>query len=110
MQDTTYPKQACMDAWLNCENLLIAISQERVFFSQQIFQVVNECADICLTALHALKSNCKNISNLALLCVGICEECADICDRYNDNLFKTCAATCRLCSDAFTPLALKTKQ
>jgi hypothetical protein len=98
-----------METWLNCENLLIAIGQKQTSYSQQTLQVINECADICLTALQALKVNYKNISEVALLCVGICEECADICERYNDNLFKTCAAICRNCSNAFAPLALDAK-
>jgi len=109
MHVTNYQTQACMDAWLNCENLLIAVSRKRARYSQHTIRVINECADICLTALQALRFKCKNINELALLCVGICEECADICDRYNDNLFKTCAAICRHCSNAFTPLALGSK-
>ena len=109
MQITSYHKQACMDTWLNCENLLIAIAQKSTPYSQHTLQVINECADICLTALQALKVTCKNIGEVALLCIGICEECADICERYNDNLFKSCAAICRHCSDAFTPLALDTQ-
>jgi hypothetical protein len=106
MQVTSYHTQACMETWLNCENLLIAISEKEVSYSIHTLRVINECADICLTALQAMKARIKNISELALLCVGICEECADICDRYNDSLFKTCASICRHCSNTFTPLAL----
>jgi hypothetical protein len=109
MQATSYHTQACMEAWLNCENLLISIAQKRISYSHRTVRVVNECADICLTALQALKVKRNNISELALLCIGICEECADICERYNDNIFKTCAAICRQCSTAFTPLALNDK-
>lgn len=109
MKVTNYPTQACMEAWLNCENLLIALSQRPVSYSQHTLRVVNKCTDICLTAVQALKAKCKNISELALLCIGICEECADICDRYNEGLFKTCASICRHCSSAFTPLALNAK-
>ena len=106
MNVTCYQKQACMDVWLNCENLLISLAHKPVTYSQRTVQVVNECADICLTALQALKAKCLNLGELALLCIGICEECAEICERYDDSLFKSCAAICRHCSIAFTPLAL----
>lgn len=105
-QATSSHTQACMEAWLNCENLLITLKNKQHYYSQQTLRVVNECADICLTVLHALKAQCRNLSELALLCIGICEECADICDSYNEQLFKTCAAICRYCSNAFTPLAV----
>jgi hypothetical protein len=109
MNETNYHTQACMEAWLNCENLLITIAQKRLPYSQHTLRVVNECADICLTASQALKAKYKNISELALLCIGICEECADVCERYNDSLFKTCASICRHCTNAFTPLVLDAK-
>ena len=105
MKVTNYHTQACMEAWLNCENLLISMAQKPTPYSHQTLQVVNECSDICLTTLQALKAKCINISELALLCVGICEDCADTCDRYDHHLFKTCAAICRHCSTAFTSLA-----
>jgi len=109
MQATGYHTQACMEAWLNCENLLITMAHKRVSYSHRTIRVINECADICLTTMQALKARCKDVSEIALLCVGICEECADICERYDDNVFKTCAAICRCCSTAFTPLALNDK-
>jgi hypothetical protein len=106
MNVTNYHTQACMDVWLNCENLLISLQQRSTTYSKRTVQVVVECADICLTALQALKAKCKNLGELALLCIGICEECAEICERYDDSLFKNCAAICRHCSTAFTPIAL----
>lgn len=110
MQATHYHHQACMEAWLNCENLLISLSKQKVTYSSRTVRVVNECADICLTTLQALKVNYQHLNKLALLCIGICEECAEICDRYDDKLFKTCSAICRHCSTAFTQLASDTNK
>jgi len=95
-----------MEAWLNCENLLISITQKPTSYSQYTLRAINECADICLAAQEALKIKYKNIGELALLCIGTCEECADICERYSGTQFKTCATTCRYCSNVFTSLAL----
>lgn len=99
------PSQACIEAWLNCENLLITLSQKNISSSHRTQRVLDECAQICLGTLHALKSKIQDRSQLALLCVGICEECAEVCERYSGNLFKNCAAACRQCSTAVARLA-----
>lgn len=100
------PSQACMEAWLNCENLLITISQKGTSTSVRTRQVLDECAQICLGTLHALKHKIQNRNQLALLCVGICEECADVCERYRDSVFANCASACRRCSAAISKLAI----
>lgn len=105
MNKATQHIQACMEAWLNCENLLINIAQKNTSISTRTKGVIDECAQICLGTLHALKNSFLNVQELALLCVGICEECAEVCDRYNDGLFKNCASACRHCSSSITTLA-----
>jgi hypothetical protein len=97
-----------MEAWLNCENLLISLSQQPTTYSHQTQRIINECADICLTALHAIKNQYSQLEDLTLLCIGICEECAEVCERYEGMLFKTCANTCRQCSNVFAQLASPT--
>ncbi len=104
-QVTNYHMQTCMDAWLKCEDLLINLFQKKISFSQKTTQVLDECAHICFGTLEALKNGIRNIGEVAILCVGICEECAEVCERYNDNEFKNCASTCRECSAAFSQLA-----
>ena len=100
------PSQACMEAWLNCENLLITLAQKQTSSSVRTQQVLNECAQICLGTLHAIRNKIQNSNQLALLCVGICEECADVCERYRDSVFKNCASACRRCSTAISKLAI----
>jgi hypothetical protein len=97
--------EACMEAWLNCENLLINLIQKSSSFSSRTTQVLDECANICLGMLHAIKTGHKNLHEMALLCVGICEECAEVCERYKENKFQTCAAICRECSTVFASIA-----
>lgn len=100
------PVQACMDAWLNCENLLIGLSRKKMRLDGGTQQVIDECAQICMGTFHALKKGLKQVGELALLCVGICEECAELCDGFDDPLFRNCAAACRLCSASISPLAV----
>ena len=98
-------EQACMEAWLNCENLLIALHKNKTELSLPVSQVIDECAQLCLGTMHAIKRKMKNISHLALLCVGICEECAELCEKFPDDHFITCASACRRCSSSITELA-----
>ncbi len=105
MQVTNLHIQSCLEAWLNCENLLITILQKEISFSLRTKQVIDECAKICLGTCHALKDGWDNLEDFALLCVGICEECAEVCERYHDTEFKTCASFCRNCSTRIAHLA-----
>lgn len=105
MNVSSHHTQACTDAWLHCENLLVALLQKDESFSHRTTQVLDECANICLGTLHALKTEHRDLHQIALLCVGICEECAEVCDRYKETVFQTCAAICRQCSTVFAPIA-----
>ncbi len=105
MDQTSQYTDACMEAWLNCENLLINLQQKNISFSKRTVQVIDECAHICLGTLESIKQVSKNIYQVALLCFGICEECAEICDKYEDSEFKSCASACRNCSSAIASLA-----
>jgi hypothetical protein len=97
--------QACFDAWIHCEDLLTNMSQFKTSLSKKFFKVVDECALICMGTFHAIKSSSQNISRMALLCVGICEECAELCESLNEEEFLKCAATCRLCSETISQIA-----
>lgn len=97
--------QACMDTWLHCEELLLSLTRKSTSFSRRTMQIIDECAHICFRVLQALNLKGKNLHHVALLCVGICEECAEVCERYSDHHFQACANTCRQCSALFTPIA-----
>ena len=101
---TNYQTQACLDAWINCENLLASMAQVKNSFSRNISKVVDECALICMGTFHAIKTYSPNISKFALLCVGICEECAEVCEEQQGARFKHCARICRECSKKLSEL------
>jgi hypothetical protein len=102
---TTTQTQACFDAWIKCENLMETFAKERAVISKQLMKVVDECALICMGTFHAIKSFSPNIKNFALLCVGICEECAEVCESQGDEHLKECARICRRCSKTISELA-----
>jgi hypothetical protein len=105
MTITSFHTKACFAAWMNCENLLVSLSQVKSSISNKITQVIDECAIICMGTFKALKTGSANMNRIALLCVGICEECADLCESQNDYNFKECARICRECSDTISAIA-----
>lgn len=102
---TSHQTQACFNAWINCENLLVSMAELRISFSRKVLKIVDECAMICMGTFHAIKSYSPHIGNFALLCVGICEECAEICEEQYGESFKECARICRECSKTVSDLA-----
>lgn len=97
---------ACMNALVNCEELMVRMV-EQPSFSKRTTRVLEECTNICHGMLQALKENWHDLATMALLCVGICEECAEICERYHDRNFQICAIVCRETSQTFSDLAKK---
>ena len=97
--------EACAEAWYHCEKVLANISQNQTSFSSRTIQVLTECAKISFSMLQALKCEWYNVNQLALLCVGICEECADICEKYDEPEFIECATRCRNCAGEISHLA-----
>jgi len=107
---TSHYTKACFDAWMNCEDLLINLAQVQKSLSRKITKVVDECALICMSTFHALKSGSVNANHYAVLCVGICEECAELCDELSDESFKNCARICRRCSETMSKIAFTNLQ
>ena len=97
--------QVCTEAWIHCENLLSVLSYKQHSFSKRTVQVIDECAQLCLGTTYAFKHQLTNQNNIALLCLGLCEECAEVCERYNDAVFKQCATACRQCSALISTVA-----
>jgi len=98
--------QVCLDAFINCEILLKGQAKKRTLLSAQITKLLNECAHICMGTFYAIKNNSINASRLALLCMGICDECAEVCDSIDNDLFKQCAQACRYCSNTVSELVV----
>ena len=96
--------QACFEAWINCENLLVKMANLKRDLSKKVSKVIDECAMICMGTFHALKSCSENSNRFALLCIGICEECAEVCEAQHENDFEACAIACRKCSNTISSL------
>lgn len=104
MTVTSRHTEACFDAWMNCEDLLHHLAHAKQTLSKKISKVVDECALICMGTFHALKTQSVNVGRYAILCVGICEECAELCEELNEESFRKCALMCRQCSQTISAL------
>lgn len=102
----SFHTNAAFDAWIKCENLLIDVQSIRSYLSKKVINVLDECAHICLGTFHALKSGSVNSKSMALLCVGICEECAELCETHHGSAFKECALICRECASKLSDFTL----
>jgi len=102
--------QVCLEAWINCENLLTSLARMQTSISKKITKVIDECALICMGTFHALQSRSSNMARYALLCIGICEECAELCEKLSHEQFLVCARACRQCSERMTLIAFTNQQ
>ena len=98
--------QVCLDASLNCQNLLSEFGKKTKRLSSHTEKLLYECAHVCMGTFHAIKNRSVNAGLLAILCMGICDECAELCEAANNPLFKQCADACRYCSNNMSDLAL----
>ena len=106
MSGITLQSHSCLEAWISCENLLVNLAGAEANSLQQVTKTVDECAHICMETWQAFKSRSGEGKKLVLLCIGICEECADICEQHNNPQMQQCAKACRNCANSFTRLAL----
>lgn len=92
---------ACLRAWMHCEYLLTGMDTRKKLPNDNA-DIIDECALICMGTFHAFKNRSANAHRMAVLCVGICEECAEFCESQPGEAFSRCAAACRQCSDSMS--------
>jgi hypothetical protein len=106
MNGTNLQRQQCLETWISCESLLAHLAVAQVKGIGHITKIVDECAHICMETWQAIKSCSAESSTLILLCIGICEECADLCEQQPCLQMKQCAKACRTCARYFTRIKL----
>jgi len=108
MDVKTYRQQHtrfCFDAWRGCEELLAYLEHTTTEVPRSVAKLLAECAHITMGTFYALQSNSINSARFALLCVGVCTECAEVCSTLDDSKFKSLALVCRTCADSLSDLA-----
>ena len=98
--------QVCLDAFFSCQLLLKTLAGKENF-PIKINVLLNECAHICVGTFYAIKHASVNAPRMAFLCMGICEECAEVCESFDGNIYRQCAEACRYCSSNLQHLAVQ---
>ena len=91
--------RACKDAALISNKCIIALAKQKIFDSFYL-RSFKQCDDLCVAFLHAASTDSIYLEKIALLCVGLCEECVEICeDLKNKKLFKEALSVFQNCSN-----------
>jgi len=69
--------------------------------------IMQDCADICGTAVCFMARGSHHAAHICKECVEICNECADSCDKLGkgDAMMKQCADMCRRCAKSCEAMA-----
>jgi len=68
--------------------------------------LLSDCARMCNTNADFMLRKSTYHPQTCGLTADICDECADTCDRFDDDFMKECASTCRRCSESCREIAL----
>lgn len=64
-----------------------------------------DCARICNTNADFILRNSTYFPQTCGITADICDECADTCDRFDDEFMKECAIVCRRCAESCREMA-----
>ena len=94
----------CLEAAQACEWCADACADE----GGDMARCIRLCRDVAdLTTLHArfMARNSNYSAELAEVCAGACEECAEECDRHDDEHCQVCADVLRECAETCRNMA-----
>jgi hypothetical protein len=64
-----------------------------------------DCARICNTNADFMLRNSTYYPQTCGVTADICDECADMCDMFDDDFMKECASVCRRCTESCREMA-----
>jgi hypothetical protein len=101
-QETKVPKDTCVQPCLDCaKECLTGIKHARdQLRMEDLAKSMEICHHACLTCAHAVGSKHARAWEACELCEKICNDCAAVCEKSNDEHMKKCAKACRDCAKA----------
>ena len=86
--------KACKMTALSCRKCvaMIPVNDPLQLVYQRSF---NQCEDVCFAFLQAASSNSQYLQKFIFLCIGLCEECADLAEEKKEDVFLHAARQCR---------------
>lgn len=90
--------KACRMTALSCRKCVSLITS--IDPLQTVYQrSFKQCEDICFAFLQAASSNSQYLQKFVFLCIGLCEECAELAEEKKEDVFIEAAVQCRNFSD-----------
>jgi hypothetical protein len=98
--------QDCLDCFRTCNQTLIrCLGMDGRHAEMEHLNLIMDCARICNTNADFMLRNSTYYPQTCGLTADICSECADICDRFEDDFMKECASVCRRCAESCREMA-----
>lgn len=99
LRDTLDCYKSCTETLTKC----LTISGKRV--KAQHLNLLMDCARMCNTNADFILRNSPYHPQTCGITADICDECADTCDRFEEDFMKECASVCRRCSESCREVA-----
>jgi hypothetical protein len=98
--------QDCLDCYRTCNQTLIrCLSMGGKHAELDHLNLIMDCARICNTNSDFMLRNSMYYPQTCGLTADICDECGDVCDRFEDDFMKECASVCRRCAESCREMA-----
>ncbi|XHH08327.1 MAG: four-helix bundle copper-binding protein [Candidatus Bathyarchaeia archaeon] len=98
--------QDCLDCFKTCNQTLIrCLSMNGKHVEVELLNLVMDCARICNTNADFMLRNSMYHPQTCGLTADICDECGDVCDRFDEDFMKECAGVCRRCAESCREMA-----
>lgn len=99
LRDSLDCYQTCTDTTIRC------LTMGGDHAEPEHLNLLMDCARICNTNADFIVRNSTYYPQTCGLTADICDECADTCDRFEDDFMKECASVCRRCSESCREMA-----
>ncbi|MGD6934868.1 MAG: four-helix bundle copper-binding protein [Candidatus Bathyarchaeia archaeon] len=98
--------QDCVDCYRTCNQTLIrCLNMGGKHAEVEHANLIMDCARICNTNADFMLRNSLYYPQTCGLTADICDECGDVCDRFEDDFMKECASVCRRCAESCREMA-----
>lgn len=98
--------EACADCYQTCtETIAKCLTMGGVHSDPRLINLMTDCATICITNINFILRSSTYYPQTCDMAVGICDECGDECDKFEEDFMKQCAAVCQRCAETCCELA-----
>jgi hypothetical protein len=99
LKDSLDCYQTCTETTLRC----LTMGGKHAEYKH--LNLLMDCARICSTNADFILRNSTYYPQTCGITADICDECADTCDRFDEDFMKECASVCRRCAESCREMA-----